>query len=188
MQGSFLLSHCSLISLTAVQTLSNAFWKSKPTVSTRSLLPMCLLTPSKNSSRLVKHVGSSPKKSDLSMCQLILLGQMLGLVAYSALDHIKKPLPSLGEQSWLQTTVSSSPWVHAEVLGERHLGLEMGWRSFGRLGFPTDTSVGGGYSGDSPGKEDCGGRISPRSSMLNPGVKSALSFSHMALFFSVCSF
>lgn len=93
------------------------------------------------------------------MCQLILLGQMLDLVKYSTLEHIKKLPPSLGKQSWLQTTVSSSPWVHAEVLGEHHLGLQMSYRSFGQLGSPTDTSGGGGSgsSGDSSREEDCSG-------------------------------
>lgn len=93
------------------------------------------------------------------MCQLILLGQMLDLVKYSTLEHIKKLPPSLGKQSWLQTTVSSSPWVHAEVLGEHHLGLQMSYHSFGQLGSPTDTSGGGGSgsSGDSSREEDCSG-------------------------------
>lgn len=55
---------------------------------------MCLGTPSKSPSRLGKLLGTSPKNSDLSMCQVLLLGQMLGLGDQRALDPIKKPLPS----------------------------------------------------------------------------------------------
>lgn len=85
-----------ITSVRAFQTLSDAFRKSKPTASSRSLLPICLETPSKSSSRLGKRLGSSPKNSDFSMCQVLLLGQMLGLGDYRALDPIKKPLPSSG--------------------------------------------------------------------------------------------
>lgn len=83
-----------ILSVKAFQTLSDAIRKSKPSVSSRSVLPMCLGTPSKSSSRLGKLLGSSPKSSDLSMCQVLLLGQMLALGDQRALDPIKKPLPS----------------------------------------------------------------------------------------------
>lgn len=179
MQRPFLSSHGGLISLTAFQTLSVAFWKSKPTLSTRPLLPVCMWTPSKNSSRLVEHVGSSPKQLNFFMCQLILLGQMLGSVVYSTLDPIKKTLPSFGEQSWLQTTARSSPWVHPEALGEHQLGLGICSCSFSGLGSPPGTWTSAGYSGKR--KQSAG------SSLLNPGVKVHRAFLHTALFLSVCS-
>lgn len=93
----------------SLSNLVSCLWKSKPSLSSRPLLPMCMWTPSKNSSRLVERVGSSPKQFSFFLCLLILLGQMLDSVIYSTLDPIKKTLPSFDEQSWLQTTARSSP-------------------------------------------------------------------------------
>lgn len=96
-----------ITSVRAFQTLSDAFRKSKPTASSRSLLPICLETPSKSSSRLGKRLGSSPKNSDFSMCQVLLLGQMLGLGDYRGL--------------WIPSKSHFHPQGHTEVLGEAHL-------------------------------------------------------------------
>lgn len=150
-----------IISVRAFQTLSDAIRKSKPTVSSRSLLPMCLGAPSKSSSRLGKRLGSSPKNSNLSMCQVLLLGQMLGLGDQRALDPIKKPLPS---------------WRSHRNAGGGPSGLLV---DLGPL-----LTLQWGSPGASLGRKMCWEGLPT----LSPGVKSALSFCHMALFSSVGSF